>query len=240
MITDERRFEFEGAIRRAVPRDLLVEIKERFPLAAKQADDAVRQSHKAIADGVPLSRVRESKAVGLVRHQLLDEVFEQALLRHGGECVKSVEVEVNPDQFKSAPLHLTTGVFGGTLVGFASHRELAETPIKNATRKALCHQNRGLTPDFFHGPEMFNDRQRFVLIMVRRDPVVLGKIASMTISISDSRAEQFIYQASIEDFLAGYGEASSSTVVGKRPTRLRAVSGTFKEGKVDKESAKDK
>ena len=240
MISDERRFQFENAIRRAIPRDLLLEIKEQFPMAAMQADEAVRQSHKAVTNGVPLSRVRESKAIGLVRHQLLDEIFEQALLRHGGERVKSVPVEVNPDEFKSAPLHLTTGVFGSTLVGFASHRELEETPIKNATRKALCHQNRGLTPDFFHGLEMFNDRQRFVLIMVRRDPALLGKIASITISISDSRGEQFIYQLSIEDFLAGYGETSAATNAGKRPTRLRPVSGTFKDGKGDKDNASEK
>ena len=38
MISDERRFEFESAIRRDVPRDLLVEIEHQFGLAAQQAE----------------------------------------------------------------------------------------------------------------------------------------------------------------------------------------------------------
>lgn len=240
MITDERKFEFEHAIRRAIPRDLFVDVKAQFPLAAEQADAAVRHSHKAVTNGVPLSRVRESKAVGLVRHQLLDEVFEQALLRHGGQAIKSIPVELNPDEVKAAPIHLTTGLFGDTLIGFASHRELEDTPVKNATRRALCHQNRGLAPDLFHGLEMFNDRQRFVLIMVRRDPAILGKIASMTVSIADSRGEVFLYQAGIEDFLAGYGVTSVAASTGKRPPKLRTVSGTFKKGKTEKADADEK
>lgn len=229
MITDERKFEFEQAIRRAVPRDLFVEVKERFPLAAEQADAAVRNSHTAVVNGVPLSRGRQSKATGLVRHQLIDQVFEEILARHGGLAVKSVPVVTGPDEIKAAPIHLTTGSFGDTMVGFASHRDVLDAPSKNATRKALCHQNRGLSPDLFDNLELFKDRQRFVLIMVQRDPAALGKIASITICIADSRAEVFLYQSNIDDFLAGYGAARA---VGKREMpKFRDVSGTFKEAR---------
>ncbi|MGB3878260.1 MAG: hypothetical protein WA980_20605 [Shinella zoogloeoides] len=229
MITDERKFEFEQAIRRAVPRELFVEVKERFPLAAEQADAAVRNSHTAVTNGVPLSRGRQSKATGLVRHQLIDQVFEEILARHGGTAVTSVPVETAPDEIKAAPIHLTTGSFDDTLVGFASHRELLDAPSKNATRRALCHQNRGLSEDLFHSLELFKDRQRFVLIMVRRDPAVLGKIASITVCIADSRAEVFLYQSDIDDFLAGYGAAA--TIEKKEAPKFRDVSGTFKEAR---------
>lgn len=230
MISDERKLEIEFGIRRAVPRDLFIDIMQDFPAAAAQADMAIGQSHMAVDNGVQMSRVRQSKAVGLVRHQLLDEVFERLLVRHGGESARSVQVESRSDEIKFAPLHLTTAQFGNLLIGFASHRELQDAPVKNATRRALCYQNRGLTPDLFHGPEMFSDRARFVLIMVRRDPAVLGKIASMTISVLDSRNETFLFQSEIGEFLAGYGADSSVRAVSrKQPPKLKPITGTFKE-----------
>ncbi|UXT57998.1 hypothetical protein FY134_10200 [Agrobacterium fabrum] len=227
MISDERKHEFEAAIRRDIPRNALVEVKTLFPRAAEQADIAVSTSHKAVVDGLPLSRYRQSRSVGLIRHNIIDEAFEQILARNGAEFVKSVPVDYTPDEMALAPVHLTTGVFGHTMVGFASHRELHDTPVKNASRRALCYQNRGLSPDFFHPPEMFSDRQRMVIIMVRRDPNVLGKIASLTLSVVDSKQETFIYQAEIDEFLAGYGAEGASPV--KRPVVLKPVKGGFKD-----------
>lgn len=232
MISDERKLEIEFGIRRSVPRDLFIDLMQDFPAAAAQADLAIGQSHTAVENGIQLSRSRQSKAIGLVRHQLLDEVFERLLIRHGGEAVRSVQVESKPDELNLEPLHLTTAQFGNLFVGFASHRELQDAPVKNATRRALCHQNRGLSPDLFHGLEMFNDRPRFVLIMVRRDAALLGKIASMTISVLDSRIETFLFQSDIGEFLAGYGAASSvSAVSGKLLPKLRPVAGSFKQDK---------
>lgn len=104
MATDARKMEFEAAIRRDLPRNLLVEVKELFPLAAKQADTAISASHTAVTNGVKLSRQRQSKSVGLVRHNIIDEAFEQILLRNGGEFVKSVPIEYKPDEIRLAPL----------------------------------------------------------------------------------------------------------------------------------------
>lgn len=227
MISEERKFEIETAIRRDIPRNMLVEVKTLFPIAAEQAEVAVSTSHKAITDGLQLSRQRQNRAVGLIRHNIIDEAFEQILLRNGAEFIRSVPVEYRPDEITLAPVHLTTGVLGQTLVGFASHREVSDTPVKNASRKALCFQNRGLSPDFFHPPEMFSDRQRMVIIMVRRDPIALGKIASLTLCVVDSRQEEFIYQADIDEFLAGYGAESTSPA--KRPVVLKPVKGGFKD-----------
>lgn len=66
-----------------------------------------------------------------------------------------------------------------------------------------------------------------VIIMVRRDPSVLGKIASLTLSVVDSKQEAFIYQADIDEFLAGYGAESAASV--KRPIVLKPVKGGFKD-----------
>jgi len=230
MISEERKLEIENGIRRSVPRDVFIDIMQDFPAAAEQADKAIGDSHKAVANGVALSRARHSRAAGLVRHQLLDEVFERALIKHRGEAVRLVQVETKPDEFKLAPLHLTTALFGNTLVGFASHREVEDAPVKNATRRALCYQNRGLSPDLLHGLEMFTDRKRFVLIMVRRDPALQGRIASMTVSVLDSRGESFISQSDIADFLAGYGALGVvPSATDKAPPKLRPSRGRFKD-----------
>jgi len=237
MITDERKLEYAAAIRRDVQRNIFVEAKEMFPIAAEQADAAIGNSHKAVANGLQLQRHRQSRSIGIVRHNIIDEAFEQILIRNGGEFVKSVPIEVKPDELKQAAIHITTGCFGLTMVGFASHRDTNDVPNKNASRRALCYQNRGLSPDFFHPPEMFSDRKRIVLIMVRRDPYVLGKIASMTVSMLDSKAESFICQWDIDDFLAGYG--AQPTAETKRPVMLRKVTKSFKDGKLGPEARSD-
>lgn len=231
MISVERKIEFETAIRKDVPRNALVEVNTLFPRAAEQADTAVRTSHEAVTDGLSLSRYRQSRSVGLIRYNIMDEAFEQILHRNGAEFVKSVPVEFAPDELALAPIHLTTGVFGQTLLGFASHRELSDVPAKNATRRALCYQNRGLSPDLFHPPELFGDRQRAVIIMVRRDPIKLAKIASLTLSIMDSRQESFIFQADIEDFLAGYGTESAGG--SKREIVFKQVESSFKSAEAE-------
>ncbi|OHV23708.1 hypothetical protein EOS93_02455 [Rhizobium sp. RMa-01] len=231
MITDERKLEFELAIRKDLPRNVLVEAIEMFPIAAEQADTAVGTSHKSVANGLALSRRRQSRSAGILRHNIIDEAFEQILSRNGAEFVTSVPVEVTPDEIRQSAVYVTTGCFGQTMVGFASHREKEDAPSKNASRRALCSQNRGLSPDFFHPPEMFNDRKRLVLIMVRRDPQVLGKIASMTISLVDSKVESFICQWDINEFLAGYG--AETAVKTKRPVAFKKVTKSFKDGKGD-------
>lgn len=230
MVSDERRFEFESAIRRDVPRDLLVEIEHQFGLAAQQAEAAVSGSQTAVTYGVALSRRRASRATGLVRFQIIDEMFEQMLNRHGAEFVKSVPIEQGPDEIKDAPVYLTTGRFGHTMIGFASHREVDDLPIKNATRSALCNQNRGLSYDLFHPPEMFTDRERFVVIMVRRDAHALGKIASITVCVADARSQSFLFQADIKDFLAGYGSQAQPAA---KAFSLKQVKKSFKASKKD-------
>lgn len=238
MTADDRKLEYEQAIRRAVPRQLFVEVKEQFEIAAEQASAAVKKSDLTVTNGVPLSPRRQSKAIGLVRHQILDQVFEELITRHGGTMVNCVELDipVGVRKSKSLPIHLTTGVFGETLLGFASHRELQDAPIKNATRKALCQLNFGLSDDLFKSREVFSDRQRFVVIMVQRDAFELGKIASISICILNSQAEQFIYQSDINEFLDGYG--ARPTTKKKTGPKLRNVSATFKEARDGREKSK--
>jgi hypothetical protein len=196
--------DYEAEVRRDIPRDFLLDVKDYFSAAAKQAELAISNSHRAIDNGIPIGVRRRNQGAGLVRYFIIDEAFEQLLARHGGEPVNSVKIE-GVDGQKSVRLHLTTARFGATLIGFASHFNTDDLPVKNATRKALCAQNRGLIRDLLTGPELYRDRERFVLVMVRRDRSDIGKIASMTISISDDRISQYLMQANINDFLASYG-----------------------------------
>ena len=217
-MTGMRKFEFESALRRDIPRTLLLAIMERFPVAARQALDGIRASY-AGPETIRLDPPSERRAVGMVRHELISQTWKEIFALHGGENVASVPVEIGPDEIKQSPLYLATAGFGGTLVGFASQLHPDDLPAKSATRKALCHQNRGLHPDFFHPPEQFTDRQRAVLILVRRDRTDIGEIASLTLALIDSRYENFIYTWSLEDFIAGYGATSAGTEEGKATTK---------------------
>ncbi len=195
-------------VRRDVPRDFLIDVEEYFCTAAQQAEAAVARSHKAIDRGIAMGVRRRNQGVGLVRYLITDEIFEQLIARHGGDIVRTVEIE-GRDGPKAVPLHLTTARFGATLVGFASHFSSDDLPIKNATRKALCAQNAGLARDLLSGLELYRDRERFVLIMVRRDRYEIGKIASIDIAIADRQISRFLSQVNIKEFLASYGARST-------------------------------
>lgn len=226
MVDDEQRAHILDGIRRDVPRALFVDVQQDFPIAAQQAEASVTVSSETTGGGVLLSRKRQSKAVGLVRHQVLDEMFEKAIVRNGGEFVSRVKVEFGEDEIRDLPVFLTTGRFGGTLVGFASHRDTNDAPVKNATRLALCSQNQGLDADLFRPRESFTDRERFILIMVQRDPFAIGKLASISVGVVNPKIEQYIVLEKIEEFLAGYG-ASRETP--KRGIALRSVTKSFKD-----------
>ena len=187
MISDVLRLAYEAAVRRDIPRSVLIEVSQSFPLAAAQARAAVANSHRSIEGGTSLSRSREAKAAELVRFQVLDEMFEQIVTRNGGEFIFRVPIDHGRNRSKEAPIFLTTGKFGGTLLGFASDREKNDLPIRNASRLALSSQNRGLTSDMFAPLENFAQRSRFALILAQRDPDDIGKISSMTITLVDPK-----------------------------------------------------
>lgn len=238
MISDEQRSEILAGIRGVIPRSLLVDVQQQFPVAASQAEAAVTASKEAVSAGVTLSRKRASKATGLVRFQMIDEMFENSIVRAGGEFVNSIEIEKKPGETRKAPVFLTTGRFGGTMVGFASHREKDDLPVKNASRIVLCSQNRGLMQDMFQPLEKFTERERFVLIMVRRDRHSIGKLEEMTVCVVSSDLKQFLIQESLTEFLAGYGTDTSATK--KSSIQLKPVKRAFKATHVDEADEKAK
>lgn len=226
MISDDLRRAYEAALRTDIPRPVLVEVAQSFPLAAAQARTAVLNSTDVVEGGVQLSRPRAAKAAGLLRFQVLDEAFEQIVLRNGGEIISRVAIDHGSDGAKDAPVFLTTGKFGGTLLGFASHREITDLPIRNASRVALCSQNRGLIRDMFAPLESFDQRDRFALVLAQRDPSDIGRIASLNISIIDPKFEGFLLQSDLNDFLAGYGERPAVPV---RTIELKRDARRFKD-----------
>lgn len=196
--------DYQAAVRKDIPRPLLVDVKAAFETAAMQAKKAILNSHTAVDGGIVLGERRGNRAAGLIRFEVTDEAFEGILSRHGGTFISQVKVS-RRDEVRQSPIYLTTAQFGGTLLGFASHREVLDLPSKNATRKALCEQNVGLGRDLFRGPELYVDRERFVLIMVQRDRFDIGTVASMTVAIVDPMITQFVMQKDINEFVASYG-----------------------------------
>lgn len=216
--------DYQAAVRRDVPRAFLIDVQEYFSRAAKQAKLAVTTSHTLIDGGIPLGVRRGNQLSGLIRYGITDEGFEQLVARHAGEPVGQVRVD-GIDGPKNAPVYLTTARFGATLIGFASHHQADDLPVKNASRKALAAQNAGLGTDLFRPKELYVDRERFVLIMVRRDPSDVGKVASITMTMTDPQITQFIMQADLNEFLASYGSVprtGTGIVMKKVAKRFRA------------------
>jgi hypothetical protein len=219
---------YQAEVRRDVPRAFLVDVVDYFQTAARQAKQAITGSHVGIEGGIPLGVRRGNRAAGLIRYQVMDEAFEQLVARHGGEVVGQVQVE-GAEGPQAAPIYLTTALFGSTLVGFASHHEHDDLPVKNASRTALCAQNIGLGGDIFRPPELYVDRPRFALLMIQRDAFDIGKIASITVSIVDPMMRQFLMQVDVNEFVASYG----STAVPKPTVELRKQPGRFRKGEDD-------
>lgn len=226
MIPDELRLTYEAAIRADIPRSVLIEVSQSFPLAAEQAHTTVLKSKEIVEGGVALSSSRAKRAVGLLRFQVLDQAFEEIVIRNGGEIINRVPIEHSSSGATEASVYLTTGKFGGTLLGFASHRETSDLPVKNASRRVLCSQNRGLTWDFFRSLERFDERDRFALILARRNTGDISKIDSLTISLIDPQFEDFLFQANLNEFLAAYGEHPKGDV---RKIVLRRGARRFKD-----------
>lgn len=197
--------DYQAEVRRDLPREFLVDVKLSVEVAARQAKVAIADSHKAVEGGIALGVRRGNRAAGLIRYNVVDEAFEQMAARHGGELVGQVKVEGGVDGPKDSPIYLTTARFGATMVGFASHFQTEDLPIKNASRKALAAQNAGLGGDLFRNPEMYRDRERFVILMVRRDPFDIGAIASISVTLVDPMLTRFLMQVDINEFLASYG-----------------------------------
>ena len=233
MLAESR--DYKADVRRDVPREFFVDVTEAFRAAAKQAQRAVTQSHIGVDGGVHLGTLRRHRVIGLVRFQLSDEIFEQIVAQHGGEFVGQVPVE-GIDGPVARPIFLTTARFGGTLIGFASHHEPDDLPVKNASRIALAAQNAGLSRDMFYESELYVDRERFVLILVQRDHFDIGGIASMTVAMIDPTFSTLVMQSEINEFLASYGTAPKA----KSGFTLRKDPGSYREQDVPAEEAKKK
>ncbi len=226
--------DYQAAVRKDIPRELLVDVKAAFETAAVQAKNAILNSHLAIDSGIVLGERRGNRAAGLIRFEVTDEAFEGILTRHGGTFVSQVKV-VRRDEVRESPIYLTTAQFGGTFLGFASHREVLDLPSRNATRRALCEQNAGLGRDLFRSPELYVDRARFVLIMVQRAKFDIGAIASMTVSIIDPMMTHFVMQKDVNEFLASYGSEPAA----KRDVVLKKDAGRFRGKGSDREQKKE-
>jgi hypothetical protein len=227
MTEDEKVDQFVRDTRRQVPREFLVDFLDAAEHAAKTAKQVVWGTVDEPRQGIKLSARRANRATGLVRFQYLDEVFEATALRHGGELVSRIELELG-GQERTDPVFLTTVRFGSVLVGFASHREQDDLPVANQSRKALARLNTGLSRDLFSiGDEHFTESERFVILMLQRDRYDVGRIARISIAMVSADLQQYLFKEGVTEFLAGYG----ADVIPKPEVRLKKPTAGFREAK---------
>ena len=227
MTEDEKAEQFVRDTRHQVPREFVVDFLEAADDAAKTAKQVVWGADDEPTRLIRLTGRRANRATGLVRFQYLDEVFEVTALRHGGELVSRIELELDGKE-RIDPIFLTTVKFGNALVGFASHREQDDLPVANQSRKALARLNAGLTRDLFGaGDEHFTESERFVVLMLQRDRYDVGKIARVSIAMVSADLQQYLFKEEATEFLAGYGSDAKP----KPEVRLKKPTAGFRDAK---------
>nr|WP_295888612.1 hypothetical protein [uncultured Devosia sp.] len=212
----DRSEELLAGIRNDIRREFFLDLQERLPLAAAQAKKSVLEPAVS-TEMIRLSLARGHKAAGLVRHQVYDEVFDQTAVKHGGELVGTISVTSADGKTADRRLFITVARFGNTDIGFASHRSGNDLPSPNQSRRLLCAMNRGLGPDLLDHLEGFSTRRRFALVMIQRDVWDIGKIASITVAMTDPIISEYLAQVEINQFLEGYGARKGQDV----PIRLK-------------------
>lgn len=212
--------EHRRAVRADVPRDVLVTFIDRVKHAAAQSKRTVVKEGVPAPDEIRLAPQRANKVAGLIRHEFVDEVFNEIADQYGGERIGSIKVS-SGDKTENKPLFLSTFRFGGTLLGFGSHFQRDDLPRLNKTRRTLCSLNEGLLPDLFRKPQQFKENERFAVLMLQRSSGDIGSFSSMSIGVVDAKGSQFVFQDELSDFLAGYGSSSATGSTRKIVLRQR-------------------
>ncbi|MGQ2902267.1 MAG: hypothetical protein ACT6RL_10245 [Neoaquamicrobium sediminum] len=227
MTEDEKAEQFVREARNQVPREFVVDFLEAAEDAAKMAKQVVWGGADEPARRINLSGRRANRATGLVRFQYLDEVFEATALRHRGELVSRIELELDGKE-RIDPVFLTTVRFGNALVGFASHREQDDLPVANQSRKALARLNAGLTRDLFRpGDQDFTESERFVVLMLQRDRYDVGRIARVSVAMVSADLQKYLFKEEVTEFLSGYG----ADLQPKPAVRLKKPDAGFRDAK---------
>ncbi|NYD92380.1 MULTISPECIES: hypothetical protein [Sphingomonas] len=213
--------DIRDAILQALPKELLLDLEDRLRAAALKAADVVRTS-------LPLNAKRSREAEGQIRFRLQEQSYEEVVQQHGGYLL-SDGIMWGTDLKVFQPFARFPGPKVGIILGFASMAEPRKIPPKNQSRAAGVTLNISLQPSLLDSDDSPQPTDIFVLFLTARDRHTAGMIEEIAIGVIGSDYKDFIFYASLDDFLRGYetepvtpgggGPDDGGAKVKLRPTR---------------------
>lgn len=215
--------EIRQAILEALPKELLLDLEDRLRAAALKAAEVVRAE-------LLLNAKRSREAEGQIRFRLQEQSYEEVIQQHGGYLLPD-GVMWGTDLKIFQPFARFPGPNVGIILGFASMPEPRKIPPKNQSRAAGVTLNASLQPSLLDGDDSPKPTDIFVLFLTARDRQQAGMIEEIAIGVIGSDYKDFIFYASLDDFLRGYeskplapdGPDDGGAKVKLRPTRKRFV-----------------
>lgn len=214
------------AILQALPKELLLDLEDRLRAAALKAAEVVRTA-------LPLNAKRSREAEGQIRFRLQEQSYEEVVQQHGGYLLPD-GVMSGTDLKVFQPFARFPGPEVGIILGFASMAEPRKIPPKNQSRAAGVTLNVSLQPSLLDGDDCPKPTDIFVLFLTARDRQQAGMIEEIAIGVIGADYKDFIFYASLDDFLRGYeskpgvpgapdGPDGGGAKVKLRPARKRFV-----------------
>lgn len=213
------------AILQALPKELLLDLEDRLRAAALKAAEVVRTA-------LPLNAKRSREAEGQIRFRLQEQSYEEVVQQHGGYLLPD-GVMWGTDLKVFQPFARFPGPEVGIILGFASMAEPRKIPPKNQSRAAGVTLNVSLQPSLLDGDDSPKPTDIFVLFLTARDRQQAGMIEEIAIGVIGADYKDFIFYASLDDFLRGYESKpigpsapdgpDGGAKVKLRPTRKRFV-----------------
>lgn len=188
--------DIRNAILQALPKELLLDLEDRLRAAALKAADVVRTA-------LPLNAKRSREAEGQIRFRLQEQSYEEVVQQHGGYLLPD-GVMWGTDLKVFQPFARFPGPEVGIILGFASMAEPRKIPPKNQSRAAGVTLNVSLQPSLLDGGDCPKPTDIFVLFLTARDRQQAGMIEEIAIGVIGADYKDFIFYASLDDFLRGY------------------------------------
>lgn len=190
------------AILDALPRELLIDLEDRLRAEAMKAHEVVKRE-------LSLNTKRSREAEGQIRFRLQEQGYEEVVRAHGGLLVvDGVSVGTTLRVFQ--PFARFRGPEVGVILGFAAMPERKKIPARNMSRAAGVKMNVALQPSLFADERRPQPTDIFALFLTARDRERAGMIEEIAIGVIGSDYKDFIFYQSLDEFMAGYGEAPDS------------------------------
>lgn len=210
--------QLRSAIKRALPRDLLLDLEDRIVADALASFEVVR-------DHTRLDAKRAREAVGQLRFRMQEQGFHEVCAAHGGMPLEDGLIP-GSDLRVFQPFMRFEGADVGVILGFASMPHARKIPNKNQSREAGVTLNYLVTPRLDFDGTGPKPTDIFVLFLAARDPARAGRVEEVAIGLIDSAYQDFVFYEPIEQFLLAYvaepeGEAAPSSAAPAPLARLR-------------------